>query len=199
MPAAKSPTRRSKTADIGEAITLLRLIMLVCFRSRATDIHIEPRIGGCARPHPRGRNDGRCRPPEQGTGRQAASAVKVLSDIDISQRKYHPGRPLQRPHAQQAQARKAEMIKNAASIIASASPPSMHGQKLVVRVLDTSNAPLHIEDLKLPAKARRDHPPDQRAGSRHDPRLRPDGFGQDDHALRHPPRHRHQPAQRRHH
>ncbi len=29
----------------------------------------------------------------------------------------------------------------------------MHGQKLVIRVLDAANAPLHIEDLQLPAKA----------------------------------------------
>jgi general secretion pathway protein E len=32
--------------------------------------------------------------------------------------------------------------------------PAMHGQKLVVRVLDTANAPLHIDDLCLPARAR---------------------------------------------
>ena len=32
--------------------------------------------------------------------------------------------------------------------------PAMHGQKLVVRVLDTANAPLHIDDLQLPSKAR---------------------------------------------
>ena len=32
--------------------------------------------------------------------------------------------------------------------------PAMHGQKLVIRVLDTANAPMHIDDLQLPAKAR---------------------------------------------
>lgn len=136
--------------DVGEAINTLRLIMLVCFRSRATDIHVEPRM-----------DDVQVRIRVDGTmidvvrlskelGVKLLSAVKVLSDIDIAQRGI-----VQEGHfsARVPTRVKKEMTERRVDYRVSFAP-AMHGQKLVVRVLDTANAPLHIDDLELPAKAR---------------------------------------------
>ncbi|HEX4055512.1 MAG TPA: ATPase, T2SS/T4P/T4SS family [Tepidisphaeraceae bacterium] len=136
--------------DVGEAINILRLVMLVCFRSRATDIHVEPRM-----------DDVQVRIRVDGTmidvvrlskelGVKLLSAVKVLSDIDIAQRGI-----VQEGHfsARVPTRVKKEMIERRVDYRVSFAP-AMHGQKLVVRVLDTANAPLHIDDLELPAKAR---------------------------------------------
>src|SRR5688572_9288228 len=40
--AAGAPKKKGDD-NIGEAVTLLRLLLLVCFRTRASDIHIEPK------------------------------------------------------------------------------------------------------------------------------------------------------------
>ena len=69
-----------------EAVDIFRLIMLVCFRSRTTDIHIEPRQD-CYQT--RLRIDGTMVDVGQladAVGHRLATLVKVLSDIDISQR-----------------------------------------------------------------------------------------------------------------
>jgi general secretion pathway protein E len=136
--------------DAGEAITMLRLIMLLCFRSRATDIHVEPKMDDV---HVRIRVDGTMvdavRMPKE-IGVKLLSAVKVISDIDIAQRNI-----VQEGHfsAKVPTKTKKEMIDRRVDYRVSFAP-AMHGQKLVVRVLDTANAPLHIDDLQLPAKAR---------------------------------------------
>ncbi len=136
--------------DVGEAINILRLVMLVCFRSRATDIHVEPRM-----------DDVQVRIRVDGTmldvvrlskelGIKLLSAVKVVSDIDIAQRGI-----VQEGHfsARVPTRVKKELIERRVDYRVSFAP-AMHGQKLVIRVLDTANAPLHIDDLELPAKAR---------------------------------------------
>jgi general secretion pathway protein E len=136
--------------DVGEAITILRLIMLVCFRSRATDIHIEPKM-----------DDVQVRIRVDGTmvdavklskelGVKLLSSVKVMCDIDIAQRNI-----VQEGHfsARVPTKTKKEMTERRVDYRVSFAP-AMHGQKLVVRVLDTANAPLHIDDLQLPIKAR---------------------------------------------
>jgi general secretion pathway protein E len=136
--------------DVGEAINMLRLIMLVCFRSRATDIHIEPKMDDV---NVRIRVDGTMIDIvhlDKELGIKLLSAVKVLSDIDIAQRNI-----VQEGHfsARVPTKVKKEMIERRVDYRVSFAP-AMHGQKLVVRVLDTANAPLHIDDLQLPAKAR---------------------------------------------
>ena len=136
--------------DVGEAITILRLIMLLCFRSRATDIHIEPKM-----------DDVQVRIRVDGTmidavklskelGVKLLSSVKVMCDIDIAQRNI-----VQEGHfsAKVPTKTKKEMTERRVDYRVSFAP-AMHGQKLVVRVLDTANAPLHIDDLQLPIKAR---------------------------------------------
>jgi general secretion pathway protein E len=136
--------------DVGEAITALRLIMLVCFRSRATDIHVEPKQDDV---HVRIRVDGTMVDIihlSKELGIKVLSAVKVISDIDISQRGI-----VQEGHfsARVPTKRKTEAVERQVDYRVSFAP-AMHGQKLVVRVLDTANAPLRIDDLQLPVKAR---------------------------------------------
>jgi general secretion pathway protein E len=136
--------------DVGEAINIMRLIMLVCFRSRATDIHIEPKSDDV---HVRIRVDGTMVDVvrlNKELGVKLLSAVKVISDIDIAQRNI-----VQEGHfsARVPTKKKTEMVERRVDYRVSFAP-AMHGQKLVIRVLDTANAPLHIDDLQLPAKAR---------------------------------------------
>jgi general secretion pathway protein E len=136
--------------DVGEAINLLRLILLVCFRSRATDIHVEPKMDDV---HVRIRVDGTMVDAVRlgkEVGVKVLSAVKVLSDIDIAQRNI-----VQEGHFSAKVPTKTPtgLIDRRVDYRVSFAP-AMHGQKLVVRVLDTANAPLHIDDLQLPAKAR---------------------------------------------
>jgi general secretion pathway protein E len=136
--------------DVGEAINVLRLIMLLCFRSRATDIHVEPKMDDV---HVRIRVDGMMIDAvtvSKELGVKLLSAVKVLSDIDIAQRNI-----VQEGHfsAKVPTKAKKEMVERRVDYRVSFAP-AMHGQKLVIRVLDAANAPLHIDDLQLPAKAR---------------------------------------------
>jgi general secretion pathway protein E len=136
--------------DAGEAITILRLIMLLCFRSRATDIHIEPKMDDV---HVRIRVDGTmidAAKLSKELGTKLLSSVKVLCDIDIAQRNI-----VQEGHysAKVPTKTKKEMTERRVDYRVSFAP-AMHGQKLVIRVLDTANAPLHIDDLQLPTKAR---------------------------------------------
>jgi general secretion pathway protein E len=136
--------------DVGEAISILRLILLLCFRSRATDIHVEPKMDDV---HVRIRVDGTLLDAvslSKEIGVKLLSAVKVLSDIDIAQHNI-----VQEGHfsARVPTKTKREMIERRVDYRVSFAP-AMHGQKLVARVLDAANAPLHIDDLQLPAKAR---------------------------------------------
>lgn len=136
--------------DVGEAINILRLVLLLCFRSRATDIHVEPKMDDV---HVRIRVDGTMVDAvhlSKELGVKLLSAVKVLSDIDIAQRNI-----VQEGHFSAKVPTKTPtgLVDRRVDYRVSFAP-AMHGQKLVVRVLDTANAPLHIDDLQLPAKAR---------------------------------------------
>jgi general secretion pathway protein E len=136
--------------DVGEAINILRLILLVCFRSRATDIHVEPKMDDV---HVRIRVDGFMVDAvrlNKELGVKVLSAVKVVSDIDIAQRNI-----VQEGHfSAKVPTKTAQGLVDRRVDYRVSFAPAMHGQKLVVRVLDTANAPLHIDDLQLPAKAR---------------------------------------------
>jgi type II secretory ATPase GspE/PulE/Tfp pilus assembly ATPase PilB-like protein len=133
-----------------DAILTLRLILLVCFRSRATDIHVEPREGDV---QVRVRVDGgmaEVARVHKDVGTRLLSAVKVLADIDIGQRNiiqegHFAARVPAGPGARAAGLRRVDYRVSYA--------PAIHGQKLVVRILDAANAPLHVEDLLLPGKA----------------------------------------------
>jgi type II secretory ATPase GspE/PulE/Tfp pilus assembly ATPase PilB-like protein len=129
-----------------EAVDIFRLIMLVCFRSRTTDIHIEPRQD-CYQA--RLRIDGTmvdvARLPTQ-VGHRLATLVKVLSDIDISQRN-----AIQEGHfaSRVPGGGKTGMAHRRVDYRVSFAP-AVYGQKLVIRILDAANAPLRATDLNMP-------------------------------------------------
>ncbi|HMO24862.1 MAG TPA: GspE/PulE family protein [Tepidisphaeraceae bacterium] len=121
-----------------EAVTLLRLILLVSFRTRASDIHIEPRNDGAS---VRIRVDGGmvevCKLKKE-TFTRLISLVKVLCEIDLSPR-----------NQVQEGSFNARVPDRRVDYRVSFSP-SLHGQKLVMRVLDAANAPRYLWDLNLP-------------------------------------------------
>jgi general secretion pathway protein E len=117
---------------------LMRMLLLLSMQSRATDIHVEPKPENVA---VRLRVDGMmvdAANMHPSVGARLIGVVKVLSDIDIAQR-----HTIQEGHfASQTPDR---MVDYRVSFT-----PAVYGQKLVIRVLDLTTAPLHIRDLQLP-------------------------------------------------
>lgn len=140
--AESSGARRTGRADADvsrEGVRALRLIILTAVRTRATDIHLEPkadyhlirmRVDGTMVDAVRIRKD---------LAAKLVGVVKVLSNIDIAQRSV-----IQEGHfGSRAGSRRIDYRVSFT--------PSMHGQKLVIRVLDLNNAPRFIHELALPA------------------------------------------------
>src|SRR5439155_8211231 len=130
-------SKPNKSAGRREAVDLFRLLLLTCFRSRTTDIHLEPRQDWY---QTRLRIDGTmvdvARLPNQ-VGHRLATLVKVLSDIDISQRN-----AIQEGHfsSRVPNPKRPDVARRVDYRVSFA--PAVFGQKLVVRILDTANAPL---------------------------------------------------------
>jgi len=146
-----------KTKDTPEILTLMRLIILICIRSRATDIHIEPKNDDM---QVRLRVDGSLVDIvhlTKETGIKLLSMVKVLSDIDIAQRNNvqegHFSSRVPPPPAANEASQNLTVGEHRIDYRVSFAP-SMHGQKLVIRILDAANAPMHVNDLQMPTKAR---------------------------------------------
>ncbi|MFW6059419.1 MAG: ATPase, T2SS/T4P/T4SS family [Phycisphaeraceae bacterium] len=130
--------QQSDKQETAAAVRILRLVLLACIRSHASDVHIEPREGGGA---VRLRVDGTmvqaCRIDEAQT-RRILSLIKVLADLDITRRT-----GVQEGHfTAEAPDRRIDYRVSFT--------PSMYGQKLVLRVLDPLNSPRHFEDMGLP-------------------------------------------------
>jgi general secretion pathway protein E len=134
----------------GDALEIMRLIMLICFRGRATDIHVEPKADEV---NVRIRIDGNMVDLvhlNKELGVKLLSLVKVLSDIDIAQRNIvQEGHFSARVPGRTAQG--AGGVRQVDYRVSFA--PAMHGQKLVIRVLDAANAPLHLDDMQMPPEA----------------------------------------------
>jgi len=133
---------KKKSESVGETVGLWRLILLICFRSRASDIHVEPRNEDT---QVRCRVDGTMvdvvvMPKDVGV--KLTSLVKILSDIDIAQRNTIQEGHFTSKVPEAGQMRRVDYRVSFA--------PAMFGQKLVVRIFDTASAPLHLEQLKLP-------------------------------------------------
>ncbi len=123
--------------DDGEGIRAFRLMLLACFRARATDLHIEPRIDKAAI---RVRVDGYMLSAVEITMavfRRIIGVVKILCQIDTSRKNV-----VQDGHFSVSV--KGRRVDYRVSLT-----PSMHGQKVVVRVLDSSNAPSRLHELGL--------------------------------------------------
>lgn len=132
------PSRTMIAPSGRDAVGIFRLILLVCFRTRASDIHVEPKQEDF---QVRIRVDGSMvevvRLPKE-MGIRVQSLVKVMSDIDIAQRNI-----VQEGHfSSRVPDRRVDYRVSFA--------PSMFGQKLVIRILDTANTPYHVWDLQLP-------------------------------------------------
>jgi len=119
-------------------VHVLRLLLLLCIRTRATDVHIEPR-GATGRI--RARVDGMMIDVvtiSQETLGRLMGVVKVLAELDIAQKNV-----VQEGHfSLEAPQRHVDYRVSFT--------PAMHGQKLVLRVLDLANAPRYVQDLELP-------------------------------------------------
>ncbi|HSZ58972.1 MAG TPA: ATPase, T2SS/T4P/T4SS family [Tepidisphaeraceae bacterium] len=140
MHAATGTVSRSGQRD---AVDWLRLLLLLCARSRATDVHIEPKGNAYT---VRTRVDGSmveiCH-LSNALGTRLSALVKVLSEIDITQKNtIQEGHFSARvPSGRRGETRRIDYRLSFA--------PAVFGQKLVVRVLDASYAPLSVGSLGL--------------------------------------------------
>jgi general secretion pathway protein E len=136
-PALKAPPPQ-RTSESGDAVRLLRLILLICFRTNASDIHVEPKENVIL---VRIRVDGTMVDLvklDKVVAAKLNSMIKVLSDIDIAQRSI-----VQEGHfSSRLPDRRVDYRVSFA--------PSVYGQKMVVRILDAKGAPMRIEQLRLP-------------------------------------------------
>ena len=123
--------------EAGEGIRAFRLLLLAAFRSRSTDIHIEPRIENAG---VRLRVDGYMVTAvdlSMSIFKRILGVVKILCQIDTSQKNV-----VQDGHF--SVSCKGKRCDYRVSLT-----PSVHGQKLVIRVLDSSNAPSRLHELGL--------------------------------------------------
>lgn len=137
--AASSPKKRGKKSGAtANTLDQLRLMLLGCVRSGASDIHLEPkRSGGQLRLRIDGAMVHICELDPEDTKR-LMSMVKILCDIDISQQG-----AIQEGHfSSQVPGRRIDYRVSYT--------PAMNGQKMVIRVLDPYNAPQTLHNLGLP-------------------------------------------------
>lgn len=124
----------------GEGIAFLKLLLFTAMHTGASDIHIEPKSD---KHIIRLRVDGIMVDAESMTNAIAGKVfggIKVLSHIDIAQRQ-----AIQEGHF-------SSLLKPKRRVDYRVSfTPTMHGQKLVLRVLDMANAPQKLDQLELPA------------------------------------------------
>jgi general secretion pathway protein E len=116
----------------------LRCLLLLCLRMRGTDLHVEPSEGPF---QVRVRIDGMMTAALQLTsrlGQRLVRVVKILGDIDIAQ-----SQSVQEGHFSAALGER--RVDYRVSLT-----PAVHGQKLVLRVLDLANTPQFLRQLHLP-------------------------------------------------
>lgn len=135
---ASSEPRKRNGDSVAAAVLMLRHLLLLCFRMRATDLHIEPQ-GNLYRV--RVRVDGTMVAAPALTaaaGARLLRVVKILCDIDIARSNI-----VQEGHfSTQLPDRRVDYRVSFT--------PSMYGQKLVLRVLDVANAPQYITQMNVP-------------------------------------------------
>jgi type II secretory ATPase GspE/PulE/Tfp pilus assembly ATPase PilB-like protein len=131
-------SKKGEVDDAGEGARVLKMLVLTCMRTKATDVHVEPKQ---AEALVRLRVDGmmvEAMRLDRINCQRLISVVKVMADIDISQRNI-----IQEGHFSSKV--RTRHIDYRVSLT-----PSMHGQKLVIRVLDLANAPTNVTDLAMP-------------------------------------------------
>jgi general secretion pathway protein E len=135
--ATASGVEAGRDEDAGESIRIFRLLLLACFRSRATDLHMEQRVD---RAVVRLRVDGFMVTAVElapQISKRVLGVVKILCQIDTTQKAI-----VQDGHFSVSV--KGRRVDYRVSLT-----PSVHGQKLVIRVLDSANAPSRLHELGL--------------------------------------------------
>jgi general secretion pathway protein E len=131
--------RLMELANDAPTIKYLETLFARAIEARATDIHIEALEAG---PRVRLRIDGilvETDPPERGLYDGMVSRLKILADMDISERRLpQDGRIRQKTAGRSIDMRVA-------------SAPTIHGETLVLRILDTASGLSSMGDLQLPA------------------------------------------------
>lgn len=126
----------AKLETSSEAVRTLRLLFYGAFRTRATDLHFDPMRETYAI---RFRVDGKMLPVVMlpgAVGRGVLGVVKVLSDLDIAGRKNIQDGSFTVEVGRRVDCRVSFT-------------PTHHGEKLVLRVLDTAALPSTLDDLGL--------------------------------------------------
>jgi type IV pilus assembly protein PilB len=118
-------------------IRIVNSILVEAMRKRASDIHIEPGLDGC---QVRYRIDGILvaagNPPKSLYG-AIVSRIKIMSNLDIAEKRV--------PQDGRCRIRALEKeVDIRVSIL-----PVIHGEKIVMRILDKSNLPKGLDDLGL--------------------------------------------------
>lgn len=133
-PVANSQEATTKSA---EALDMLRQLLFVAFRTRATDIHIEPKAEVYAI---RFRVDGLLHPVGEITskiGVAILNVIKILCEQDIAKRSIVQ----EGSFAVELPNRRVDFRVNLT--------PSVHGQKLALRFLDKGSVPSQFENLGM--------------------------------------------------
>lgn len=122
-------------ADDAPVVRLVNLIMLRAMKEGASDIHIEPRERTLA---VRFRIDGRLQeitPPPKSMQAAVISRIKIMGDMDIAERRV----PQDGRCKISAKGKKVDLRISTL--------PTVHGEKVVLRLLDKSNLFTDINDL----------------------------------------------------
>jgi len=120
-----------------EGTRVFRLLLLAAFRSRATDMHIEPRLDSA---NVRLRVDGymiNAVDLSMNIFRRILGIIKILCQVDTSQKS-----TVQDGHF-------SVVVKSRRVDYRVSLTPAVNGQKIVVRVLDSRNAPSRLHELGL--------------------------------------------------
>ena len=152
-------------------VKLVNLLIYQAVRDGCSDIHIEPfekkiRV--------RYRQDGSLREtisPPRGMQNAIVSRIKIMANLDIAERR--------RPQDGKFQIRlDGRNVDFRVSIL-----PTIHGEKVVMRILDSGNLALNLDSLGFEQKALDDFRQRHRLALRDDPRDGSHGLREVHHAL----------------
>ena len=127
-------------ANSAPVAAYVNLLFGEALRARASDVHLE---GGRAGLHVRFRIDGvLTTAPESPRGLEAAvvSRLKLMADLDIAERR--------RPQDGRIRVRLADRDVD----VRVSTVPTIHGESVVLRLLDRGGRPVALEDLGLPGE-----------------------------------------------
>ena len=156
-------------------VKLVNAIMTQAVGDRASDVHIEPAERNV---RIRFRVDGVLHEPMPPAPKNIQggliSRLKVMAELNIAEKRVpQDGRISMKVGGKQLDLRVATL-------------PTVHGEKVVIRVLDKSNALLRLEDLGFLEESYKQFAEVVQEALRRDPGHRPHGVGEVDHDVLHP-------------